>query len=126
VGFPDLDAGQTGCNEKVLEEEFGTQPPAPLGETCADLAIWADAKVLSPLVARVPFAQKRDRPRRGRDQEGTGRGMEPFVLLRVAEGPAHGYELAQSIAALGFRRAADDPSVVYKVLRGLEDRGYLI
>jgi PadR family transcriptional regulator PadR len=51
--------------------------------------------------------------------------MEPFVLLSVAEGPAYGYELAQGIAALGFRRAADDPSVVYKLLRGLEDQGYL-
>jgi DNA-binding PadR family transcriptional regulator len=51
--------------------------------------------------------------------------MEPFVLLSVAEGPAHGYELAQNIKALGFRRAADDPSVVYKLLRGLEYQGYL-
>jgi PadR family transcriptional regulator PadR len=51
--------------------------------------------------------------------------MEPFVLLRLAEGPAHGYELAQAIAALGFRRAADDPSVLYKLLRGLQDGGYL-
>jgi PadR family transcriptional regulator PadR len=52
--------------------------------------------------------------------------MEPFVLLSLAvDGPAHGYELAQSVAALGFRRAADDPSVVYKLLRGLEDQGYL-
>jgi PadR family transcriptional regulator PadR len=52
--------------------------------------------------------------------------MEPFVLLSLAEGgPAHGYELAQSVAALGFRRAADDPSVVYKLLRGLEDQEYL-
>ena len=52
--------------------------------------------------------------------------MEPFVLLRLAEdGPAHGYELAQSVAALDFRRAVDDPSVVYKLLRSLEDQGYL-
>jgi DNA-binding PadR family transcriptional regulator len=51
--------------------------------------------------------------------------MEPFVLLNLAEGPAHGYELAQNIAALGFRRAGDDPSVVYKLLRGLEEQGYL-
>jgi len=51
--------------------------------------------------------------------------MEPFVLLSLAEGPAHGYELAQTIARLGFRRAAEDPSVLYKLLRGLQDRGYL-
>jgi len=51
--------------------------------------------------------------------------MEPFVLLSLAETPAHGYELAQAVAALGFRRATDDPSVLYKLLRGLEDQGYL-
>ena len=49
--------------------------------------------------------------------------MEPFVLLTLAEGPAYGYELAQAIAALGFRRAAEDPSVLYKLLRTLEDEG---
>jgi DNA-binding PadR family transcriptional regulator len=51
--------------------------------------------------------------------------MEPFVLLSLAERPAHGYELAQAIAALGFRRAADDPSVLYKLLGRLQDQGYL-
>jgi DNA-binding PadR family transcriptional regulator len=49
--------------------------------------------------------------------------MEPFVLLTLAEGPAYGYELAQAIAALGFRRAAEDPSMLYKLLRTLEDEG---
>jgi len=47
--------------------------------------------------------------------------MEPFVLLRLAEGPAHGYELAQAISSLGFRRASEDPSVLYKLLRALEE-----
>jgi PadR family transcriptional regulator PadR len=51
--------------------------------------------------------------------------MEPFVLLLLAEGPGHGYDLAQAMAAFGFRRAADDPSLVYKLLRGLQDQGYL-
>ena len=49
--------------------------------------------------------------------------MEPFVLLRLAEGPAHGYELAPSLATLGFRRASEDPSVLYKLLRTLESEG---
>jgi PadR family transcriptional regulator PadR len=49
--------------------------------------------------------------------------MEPFLLLRLAEGPAHGYELAQAIASLGFRRASADPSVLYKLLRALESEG---
>ena len=50
--------------------------------------------------------------------------MEPFVLLGLADGPVHGYELAQSIASVGFRRAARDPSVLYKLLRALESQGF--
>ncbi len=59
------------------------------------------------------------------DREGTGRGMEPFVLLTLATGPTYGYDLAQMLSTLGFRRAAQDPSVVYKLLRALEQRGLL-
>lgn len=60
-----------------------------------------------------------------RDPEGTGRGMEPFLLLELAAGPSYGYELAQSMAALGFRRAEENPSVVYKQLRSLQQQGRL-
>jgi PadR family transcriptional regulator PadR len=49
--------------------------------------------------------------------------MEPFVLLQIASGPMHGYEVAQAIGALGFRRAAEDPSVLYKLLRTFEEDG---
>jgi DNA-binding PadR family transcriptional regulator len=49
--------------------------------------------------------------------------MEPFVLLEIARGPAHGYEIARAIGALGFRRAAEDPSVLYKLLRAFEEEG---
>ena len=75
-----------------------------------------------PVVAKRPYASTRD----GADGDpgGTPRGMEPFVLLTLAEGAAYGYELAQSIAALGFRRAAEDPSLLYKLLRTLEDEGF--
>jgi DNA-binding PadR family transcriptional regulator len=50
--------------------------------------------------------------------------MEPFVLLALADGPVHGYELAQTIASAGFRRAGDDPSLLYKLLRALEAEGF--
>ena len=60
-----------------------------------------------------------------RDPEGTGRGMEPFLLLELTEGPSYGYELAQSMADLGFQRADEDPSVVYRQLRGLHEQGRL-
>ncbi|MEV1248752.1 PadR family transcriptional regulator [Nonomuraea sp. NPDC050022] len=45
--------------------------------------------------------------------------MLPFVLLALAEAPMHGYVLAARMADLSFRRAAEDPSVVYRVLRQL-------
>ncbi len=59
----------------------------------------------------------------GPDREGNPRGIEPFVLLQIASGPVHGYEVAQAIGALGFRRAAEDPSVLYKLLRTFEEEG---
>jgi PadR family transcriptional regulator, regulatory protein PadR len=43
--------------------------------------------------------------------------MVPFVLLALTNAPTHGYVLANYLADLGFRRAAQDPSVVYRVLR---------
>lgn len=51
--------------------------------------------------------------------------MEPFVLLALAAGPTYGYDLAQMLSTLGFRRAAEDPSVVYKLLHTLEERRFL-
>jgi PadR family transcriptional regulator PadR len=49
--------------------------------------------------------------------------MVPFVLLQIAHGPAHGYEIARTIGTLGFRRAAEDPSILYKLLRTFEEEG---
>lgn len=51
--------------------------------------------------------------------------MEPFLLLELAAGQTYGYELTRVMADLGFRRAAEDPSMLYKVLRVLEEEGYL-
>jgi PadR family transcriptional regulator PadR len=47
--------------------------------------------------------------------------MVPFVLLALAGAPTHGYVLAGYLADLGFRRAAQDASVVYRVLRQLAE-----
>lgn len=51
--------------------------------------------------------------------------MEPFLLLELSEGPAYGYDLARTMGVLGFKRAAEDPSTVYKLLRNLEERSYV-
>ncbi|MBI4213423.1 MAG: helix-turn-helix transcriptional regulator [Chloroflexi bacterium] len=44
-------------------------------------------------------------------------------MLELLRGPSYGYDLIRQIAALGFRRAAVEPGVVYKVLRSLEETG---
>jgi PadR family transcriptional regulator PadR len=56
--------------------------------------------------------------------EGSARGMEPFVLLELAGGPAHGYELAQALSETGFRRIRNDASILHRLLRALETEGY--
>jgi PadR family transcriptional regulator PadR len=51
------------------------------------------------------------------------RWLEPFLLLLLAAGPAHGYSLLQRLNDLGL--AADDLDVgqLYRTLRELEDMG---
>lgn len=64
---------------------------------------------------------------RGRDPSGTiGRNIEPFLLLELVREPSYGYDLIRRLAGYGFRRAADEPGVVYKVLRSLEDHGSIL
>ena len=69
---------------------------------------------------------EQDEPR-GRDPSGTiGRNIEPFLLLELVRQPSYGYELIRRLADYGFRRATDEPGVVYKVLRSLEDHGSIL
>src|SRR5581483_6694561 len=61
---------------------------------------------------------------RGRDPAGTiGRNLEPFLLIELLRAPSYGYDLIRRLADYGFRRATNEPAVVYKVLRALEDAG---
>ncbi len=66
---------------------------------------------------------ERDEGRR-RDPSGAiGRNIEPFLLLELLRAPSYGYDLIRRLADAGFRRATDEPGMVYKVLRSLEDTG---
>jgi PadR family transcriptional regulator, regulatory protein PadR len=66
-------------------------------------------------------------PIRGRDPSGTiGRNIEPFLLLELVRQPSYGYDLIRRLADYGFRRATEEPGVVYKVLRALEDQGSIL
>jgi PadR family transcriptional regulator PadR len=73
----------------------------------------------------LPVAEQ-DEPR-GRDPSGTiGRNIEPFLLLELVRQSSYGYDLIRRLADYGFRRATDEPGVVYKVLRSLEDQGCIL
>ncbi len=47
--------------------------------------------------------------------------LRPCLLLLLREQPAHGYDLLERLAPLGFDR--DDPGRLYRALRALEAEG---
>jgi PadR family transcriptional regulator PadR len=73
----------------------------------------------------------------GRGREGEAcprriyRFVEPCLLLLLHHGPAHGYDLAERLGALGLGApeagqgpcAPVDSSVVYRALRAMEEQG---
>jgi PadR family transcriptional regulator PadR len=62
---------------------------------------------------------------------GRGRGryrrvarmLEPALLLLLHHGPAHGYTLMERLGEFGLEGL--NPSVVYRVLRDMESRGWV-
>jgi len=50
--------------------------------------------------------------------------IQPKLLLQLAKQPAHGYELIETLDQTGDLVAAD-PGNVYRVLRGLEEDGFV-
>lgn len=47
--------------------------------------------------------------------------VRPCLLLLLAEGPAHGYELLEQVGRLGLQRA--DAGGLYRTLRAMEQEG---
>jgi len=47
--------------------------------------------------------------------------LRPCLLLLLAEGASHGYELLEQVAALGLDRV--DPGGLYRCLRAMDDDG---
>lgn len=47
--------------------------------------------------------------------------LRPCLLLLLAEGTAHGYELLDQVAALGVERV--DPGGLYRSLRAMDEEG---
>ncbi len=52
-----------------------------------------------------------------------GRWLEPFLLLLVAEGEAHGYALIARLNEIGVAPAEVDVGMAYRTLRELEEEG---
>jgi PadR family transcriptional regulator PadR len=69
---------------------------------------------------------------RGRGQRRRWRGasrravrfVEPTLLLLLHYGPAHGYTLIEQLDEYGL--ADIDPSAVYRALRDMEERGWVL
>ncbi len=51
------------------------------------------------------------------------RFIRPLVLLLLAEGPSHGYELAQSLKKFSPEGLSVEPSILYRILRQMEREG---
>ena len=54
------------------------------------------------------------------------RFLEPCLLLLLHCHQAHGYELVEGLKPFGFEQYQADLSTVYRVLRGLEERGFAV
>jgi DNA-binding PadR family transcriptional regulator len=54
---------------------------------------------------------------------GHHRWMEPFVMVLLAGGAAHGYAIVGELAQLGITNGSVDVGQVYRVLRDLEAAG---
>ena len=54
---------------------------------------------------------------------GRRRWMEPFVLVLLAGGPAHGYAITSQLEEIGLTGGPVDIGQVYRTLRDLEDAG---
>ncbi len=55
-----------------------------------------------------------------------GRWLEPFLLLLVGEGEAHGYALIGHLNALGVAPEGVDVGMAYRTLRELEAEGLVL
>lgn len=52
------------------------------------------------------------------------RFLEPTLLLLLHRGPAHGYTLLERLGE--FDLAGLNPSVIYRALRDMEERGWVV
>jgi len=82
-----------------------------------------------PAAASPAIATDRDAAgvpvHRGWAPVGGHRWMEPFVMVLLAGGAAHGYAIVGELAQLGITNGSVDVGQVYRTLRDLEDAGHV-
>lgn len=54
-----------------------------------------------------------------------GRFLEPCLLLLLREDASHGYNLLDALRQFGFAPGSVDTSVVYRILREMEQAGWV-
>ena len=64
-------------------------------------------------------------PYRQRKRRGLRMILRPSLLLMLAEKEAHGYELYEQLASLGFDPECLDSSIIYRDLRDMEEMGLI-
>jgi PadR family transcriptional regulator PadR len=67
--------------------------------------------------------QRRRRRGRGLSRRPV-RLLEPVLLLLLRDSPSHGYTLLDPLAEFGLEEI--DPSIVYRALRDMEDKGWAV
>ena len=109
-----------------VPEPAGTSPDPVSGE--ADVT--AGEGEPSAGVARPALAIASDRDAAGVPVHrgwaplgGHHRWMEPFVMVLLAGGAAHGYAITGELALLGITNGSVDVGQVYRTLRDLEEAG---
>jgi len=75
------------------------------------------------------MARERRRWRGDREEEACPRRihrfLEPCLILLLHCNEAHGYELLDGLKQFGFDRNPVDSGTVYRILRDLEERGFV-
>ena len=74
----------------------------------------------------MPRGRRRGRRAQDACPRRIDRFLESCLLLLLHCDEAHGYELLEGLKQFGFAQNPVDSSTVYRMLRGLEDRGFVI
>ena len=73
----------------------------------------------------MPRGRRRARRAQGACPRRIDRFLESCLLLLLHCDEAHGYDLLEGLKQFGFAQNPVDSSTVYRMLRGLEDRGFV-